>query len=626
VFIMMTTLLLAIIASCFADVYMHNPRGSNNRLQEANAERTNGNRLFDSQNNNRGGYNVGDRTTASANTESDNPDNVYNVADTNTANQYQMAYFEQSKLSIEWTNQHSCGGNEQDDPNKANCNIVLQYTCDNDYTYNGATDIAMSVKLRNGATTDDSNEPNNYAEASDLNTDANTGRHESRGWYYECKKRKQNKGLLLLDQKLQGESAEYTRQNPNGNRNGLECPEERDYYPYWWPTPWIDIAYMTGRPAADDYAQDPDTEDQMTVCEIVEQGSQNNNAVYKCTGLVQNNADTYIDQIECVAAGGSWDLYPAKGFDAPACEQADWSRVNHLGNGRDGQHNNYAWTLPAFADLNGYTTYGNTYPSKKCALRLRYNISTDDYDPWNSHAEDNYEVGVEQNPTVGIGASAQGLQLAINTNQFGRTFQDRSHNFFVTQLPSAFSGSTMHNLNVRGKRGNIVQTYPSVEYDFVPTTLNVGTDEFYHLQWTGSNTHNNGGNGGDGQAGDDGQGTGGTDRNNFVSLLNQEDNYPIPLDIPELDDANIIKNSVCYNLNGQQIANWADCAVTVGTGGYARSTAADFSDMDPQLNNAPPSLHGGIVIQTTTPGTYYYMSSRNNNFSNRGQKGWLIVA
>jgi hypothetical protein len=62
------------------------------------------------------------------------------------------------------------------------------------------------------------------------------------------------------------------------------------------------------------------------------------------------------------------------------------------------------------------------------------------------------------------------------------------------------------NLNVRGKRGNIVQCYPAVEYDFVPNELPVGKSDLVHLQWTGSNTHNNGSPGGDGQTGDDGQG------------------------------------------------------------------------------------------------------------------------
>ena len=43
-----------------ADVYLHNPRGSNNRLNGQGRARSNNNRLFDSQNNNRGGYNVGE--------------------------------------------------------------------------------------------------------------------------------------------------------------------------------------------------------------------------------------------------------------------------------------------------------------------------------------------------------------------------------------------------------------------------------------------------------------------------------------------------------------------------------------------------------------------------------------
>lgn len=37
------------VAAVLGDVYFHNPRGSNNRLNEQSAERTNANRLFDSQ-------------------------------------------------------------------------------------------------------------------------------------------------------------------------------------------------------------------------------------------------------------------------------------------------------------------------------------------------------------------------------------------------------------------------------------------------------------------------------------------------------------------------------------------------------------------------------------------------
>ena len=44
-------------------------------------------------------------------------------------------------------------------------------------------------------------------------------------------------GLFTADQKLKGDLPIYTRQNAAGTRRGLEVPEERDYYPYWGPTP-----------------------------------------------------------------------------------------------------------------------------------------------------------------------------------------------------------------------------------------------------------------------------------------------------------------------------------------------------------------------------------------------------
>jgi len=67
-----------------------------------------------------------------------------------------------------------------------------------------------------------------------------------------------------------------------------------------------------------------------------------------------------VNQKECMVA-----------LEAPVCQQADYSRSNHLGATSSGKPASFEWKLPFFPSNRLQT----------CVFRLRYNISTDDYDP-----------------------------------------------------------------------------------------------------------------------------------------------------------------------------------------------------------------------------------------------------
>jgi len=709
----------AIIAALNADCYLHYFRGSNNRLNEASANRNNGNRLFDSQNNNRGGYNCCDLDTEEGFDGDDwiaSFDEMYdwrflytndnNDASTQLEKQYEEVYFVDSEVSITWTNQHGTGNK------KLLSQMILQYGCDTfprsmQAGQNGAGpeanvgNMANSAKLAemrkfglrmelwNGGNTNTPDDPdtidgnNGIADTYGDNNQANEGRHESEEWYYLCEQRSQNYGLFHADQDLQGDSQKYTRQNPGGTRRGLECPEERDYYPWWNPSPWHDIAIITP---------------EMEYCEA-HQAPQSQNVVAKCTcvkpGVNANSGDgvadwfpedDYVEQnlneTNCENAGGQWDCFGWNGVE-PECVDSYWTKVNYLGNAdntlRGGKQAHYDWTLPSWQSLTddhfcwSYSeqiNYDNDQPmaessgttTAECVrmvFRIRYNMSTMDYDPYKTNSTHDYEPQegilspIEENPEVDVGFYVQGLQLAINTAQTGRTFQDRSHTFLVCKRDASASwvGKPLLNVNVRGKRGNIVQTFPATEYDFEPQHVELmpTSGQCLHFQWCGSNTHNNGNPGGDGQTGDDGQGRGGSDRSNLVQMMKMDESYPVTYD-KIADDDDFFDYVNCYHpFRPAETVSKADAQLILGTAGFYKGvdymkaaceavTSDDDGNenrghciVDELLNNVSASFRAGLICclkdgldsSTGYEKIFAFLSTRNNNFSNRSQK-WQV--
>lgn len=59
-------------------------------------------------------------------------------------------------------------------------------------------------------------------------------------------------------------------------------------------------------------------------------------------------------------------------------------------------------------------------------------------------------------------------------------------------------------------------------------------------------------------------------------------------------------------------------------GACSTESVQDKAQLNQLLNNAPASFEGALLCFPET-GLYYYISSRNNNFTNRSQKGMLTV-
>jgi len=635
-----------------ADVYFQSPPGSNNRLDEQNRERANGNRVFDSQNNNRGGYNVG-----------------------------KMIYYQGEDIPLDWTNQHGASKYQME-----NSEFIVQYMC--------------SPMIRDGTTTRTIPTKATECYSYDCDTDVRFGRHESLEFYETCTHTARNEGLFTVNQNLKGDTAKYTRQNPQGTRHAYECPEERDYYPYWRPSPWVDALIVTA---------DADR------CAAYQAESQNVKARYECkfseayfdAGGNLNGVTYPLDGTACAALTKTitvtddqgndtqqtftavWNTVAAHGVEAPACKLISQTRSNHLGN--PGGKNLYGttWKIP------------DTVPAgSQCVMRMRYNITTADYQAWDTGASlkvganataamnsnknkpnpnndpaeyaiwekfgldrsdvsDDFNEGngdrgyvFKNNPNVdAFGPMLNGiipndnngdprqikLQLAVNTAQFGRTFQDRTHYFFVEERPANIPAEAVIKLQtVRGKRGNIVQTFPATEYYMHPERTYAKVGEYVHFAWTGSNTNPNN---------NDGQGKQGTDRSNMiVQRVDQYEttkysdytadmafiagavdtgsamtSYPGYVKRP---DAYVVPAQFEQEVNLEAFGGIGEqMLVMLGT---TRQTPHDMGNME-ELDDAAASFQSAPV-KMNTPGCTNYLSTRNNNFSNRAQKGKFCVA
>jgi len=243
----------------------------------------------------------------------------------------------------------------------------------------------------------------------------------------------------------------------------------------------------------------PNSQNVMEKCSCINGGSGNNvEDWFPEDAYVEQN----LNEAACEANGGDWDCFKWNG-EEPECVDSYWTKVNYLGNAdgttRGGKQAHYDWTLPSWdslvndhycwpygyqIDQSGDTALDDGYDDLDCVrmvFRIRYNMSTMDYDPFTTNSTHDYEPNegilspIEENPEVDVGFYVQGLQLAINTAQTGRTFQDRSHTFLVCNrdASAAWSDKPLINVNVRGKRGNIVQTFPATEYDFEPQHVEV---------------------------------------------------------------------------------------------------------------------------------------------------------
>lgn len=632
--------LASLFGAAFADVYLHSPRGANDRCDEKSNNRNNDKRCWDSENNAAGGYGICDK---------------------------EMFFYTDTVMRIEWYSQHQCGNGAQlksdpKNPESVHCSHVLQLGCDfafqqyatGDYTLTDGKSLGRpgadeANKLENG---DDADRFNTFgdtctqtrpltsectagtSEATCATLDLKNGRgtfngnsckchprkmqtychHEPEAYYLKCRARERNKGLFTADQNVNNNGgATKTRQEPNSARYGYECTEERDYWPYWHPSPWIDLAVLTS-----------DT----SMCNFYRSESQNVKDKSECVAPESATAEdkaaamTFNTQLGCSTANFQWIQTGKFNWKAPDCLLAHNQPDNSLGRIVPTGANEEADFRLAYYDWKvDESIIPKGQESTRCLIRLRYNISTaetgNDFDQSDDYKLSNNPVNTFGNYDLeGSPTDTLPLRMAINTAQFGRVFEDRTYVFEIRKRPSEYRGKTIHNLNVRGKRGNIAQVRNCFEYDFVPLVLKASVGDLVHFQWCLTD-YNDNGNAGEGRAG--------TDRVNVVPINSYDKNVFASLNSTDTIFATEDLKALAWI--GQDPAN---CYTTEEMLTTKKNSGQDPKSCHflngPRDGDKQPTAYFSHIAKVVKSGTFQYISSRNNNFTNRSQKATISTS